>query len=80
MYLERTGSHLKIQEGIENLLIEGQIENLSTKGTLNALIVEKKDTLSQNVELNQRIELIIGILDFWNQNNQKAVVIQKQRK
>ncbi len=51
-------------EEIGNLLTEDQTENLSIKGISNALIVEKKDTLSQNIELNQRIEQIIEILDF----------------
>ena len=64
MYLKRIGNHLKIMEEIENPLTESQTENLSTKGTSNALIVEKRDTLSLSVEPNQRIELTTGILDF----------------
>ena len=49
-------------EEIGNLFTEGQIGSLWIKGTLNASIVTKRDILSQNVELNQRIERTIGIL------------------
>ena len=50
-------------EKTENLLIEDQTENLWIKEILNVSIVEKRNILSQNVELSQRIEQNIEILD-----------------
>ncbi len=49
-------------EEIGNLLTEGQIGSLWIKGTLNALIVAKRNISSQSVESNQRIERTIEIL------------------
>ncbi len=62
MYLERTEECLKIMEEIGNLLTEDQTGSLWIKGTLNALIMEKRDILNLSVEPNQRIELTIEIL------------------
>ena len=62
MYLERTEECLKIMEEIGNLLTEDQTGSLWIKGTLNALIMEKRDILNLSVELNQKIEWTIGVL------------------
>jgi len=56
MYPEKTEKCLKTLKKIGNFLIEDQIRRLWIKGTSNALIVKKRVTLNQSVDLNQRIK------------------------
>ncbi len=67
-YLERIGKSLKTMKEIGNPLTEDSTGSLWIKGTSSAIIMEKRITSNQNIDLNQRnvlgTELIIGILDF----------------